>query len=435
VVQSAARQCAMKHVITSKRFTQRVNLDAGEGVESIFLEDLMGEITGWQKTRAFLSILLSPRFVLERWVLGLGKHRAGDLLSVIFSSGSTGDPKGVMLTHSNISANAESIIQAMEPRPKDRILAVLPFFHSFGYTVTLWVPLQVGASVVYHADPRQSREIGQLCREHKCTIFLATPTFLRLCMRRCEAEDFKSLRFLWCGAEKLPTTLAKEFEGKFGVLPMEGYGCTELSPCAAVNVPDRDLDGFRQIGNKPGTIGQPLPGVAARIVDPDTFAPLRPGIEGLLLVYGANVMMGYLGREQATREVLRDGWYVTGDMARMDEDGFITLTGRLSRFSKIGGEMVPHEKVEEELHAILGVTERLVVVTAVPDEGKGERLVVLHVGIEVSQVCQQLSGRGLPNLWVPRERDFYHIPEVPLLGAGKIDLKRCQEIAAEKAKA
>ncbi len=433
VVQSAVRQCAMRHVLTSKRFAQRVNLDAGPGVEPIFLEDVMAEIGGGQKARAFLSVLLLPRFVLERWVLRLGSHAAADLATVIFSSGSTGDPKGVMLSHGNIAANAESIIQSMEPRPKDRVLGILPFFHSFGYTVTLWVPLQVGASTVYHADPRLSREIGQLCKEHQCTIFLATPTFLRLCLRRCEVDDFRSLRFLWCGAEKLPAALAQEFQTKFGVLAMEGYGCTELSPCAVVNVPDKDLDGFRQVGNRPGTIGQPMPGVAARIVDPDTFAPLPSGREGLLLIHGANVMMGYLGRPEATKEAIRDGWYVTGDIAKLDEDGFVTITDRLARFSKIGGEMVPHQKVEDELHTILQTNERLCVVTAVADEGKGERLVVLHVGIEVAQVWQQLNGKGLPNLWVPRERDFFHVAELPLLGTGKLDLKRCKEIAAEKA--
>jgi acyl-[acyl-carrier-protein]-phospholipid O-acyltransferase/long-chain-fatty-acid--[acyl-carrier-protein] ligase len=431
VVQSSARQCNLRQVITSKRFVHKLPLEAGPDVELLFLEDLMAGISRVQKLRTFLRILLLPRFVTERWLLGLGTHKADDLLTVIFSSGSTGDPKGVMLANRNIAANVESIIQAIDPRPRDRLVGILPFFHSFGYTVTLWVPLQVGASVVFHADPRQSREIGELCRKHRGTIFLATPTFLRLCLRRCEPEDFKSLRFLWCGAEKLPPSLAKEFEEKFKVLPMEGYGCTELSPAAIANVPDRNLDGFRQVGNKPGTIGQPLPGVAAALVDPDTFAPLPVGKEGLLLVHGANVMMGYLGRPEATREVIRDGWYVTGDIARMDEEGFLTLTDRLSRFSKIGGEMVPHQKVEDEIHAILGTSERVCVVTAVPDESKGERLMVLHVGIDVKAVWQQLSTRGLPNLWLPRERDFLQIPELPILGSGKLDLKRCKEIALE----
>jgi acyl-[acyl-carrier-protein]-phospholipid O-acyltransferase/long-chain-fatty-acid--[acyl-carrier-protein] ligase len=433
VVQSAIRQCSLRHILTSKRFTHRIPLEAGPDVEQVYLEEVNAQITGWQKVRTSLCAMLLPLFILERWVLGLGKHHPDDLVTVIFSSGSTGDPKGVMLSHRNIAANVESIVQAIEPRPQDRILGILPFFHSFGYTVTLWVPLQVGASVVYHADPRQSRDIGELCRKHHCTIFLATPTFLRLCLKRCEPADFASLRFLWCGAEKLPPALAKEFQEKFGILPLEGYGCTELSPAAVVNVPDRDLSGFRQIGNKPGTIGQPLPGVAARVVDPDTIAPLPTGQEGLLLIYGANVMAGYLGRPEATKDVVRDGWYVTGDIAKMDDDGFLTITDRLSRFSKIGGEMVPHQKVEDELHALLGTSERVCVVTAVLDESKGERLVVLHLGIEVSQVWQQLNSKGLPNLWVPRQPDFYQIPELPILGTGKLDLKRCKEIAVEKA--
>src|SRR5262249_21325328 len=154
------------------------------------------------------------------------------------------------------------------PGPRDRLLGILPFFHSFGYTVTLWVPLQVGTSVVYYADPRQAREIGELCRKHRCTLFLATPTFLRFCLRRCEPGDFTTLRILMCGAEKLSQCLAQEFKEKFGFLPLEGYGCTELAPVAAANVPDQEMDGFRQVGNRPGTIGQPVPGVAVKIVDP-----------------------------------------------------------------------------------------------------------------------------------------------------------------------
>jgi acyl-[acyl-carrier-protein]-phospholipid O-acyltransferase/long-chain-fatty-acid--[acyl-carrier-protein] ligase len=432
-VRSAVRQCGLKHILTAKTFLDRVplDLDPSNGVSTIGVEDVFAAATRWHKTRALLIVLLLPTAVLERWVLGLGKQHAAGPATIIFSSGSTGEPKGVMLSHRNLAANAESIIQAIDPRRQDRILGILPLFHSFGYTVTLWVPLQVGASVVYHADPRQSREIGELCRAYRCTLFLATPTFLRLCLRRCDAHDFDALRFLWCGAEKLSPALAKEFEEKFRLLPMEGYGCTELSPAAVVNVPDRNLDGFRQIGNKAGTIGQPMPGVAARIVDPETLAPLPVGKEGLLLIRGGNVMEGYLGRPEETARVIRDGWYVTGDIVKMDEDGFITITDRLSRFSKIGGEMVPHQRVEDEIHAVLKTSERVCVVTAVPDESKGERLVVLHAKVDVKAVCAGLGERGLPNLWVPRERDFFPLDEIPVLATGKVDLKRCKEIAQQ----
>src|SRR5262249_15981503 len=189
------------------------------------------------------------------------------------------------------------------------------------------------------------------------------------------------------------------FEQKFGVLPLEGYGCTELSPVASANLPDEVVEGLRHVANRPGTVGQPVPGVAARVVHPETRAPLPVGAEGLLLSHGGNVMQGYLGRPEQTRGVVLDGWYVTGDMARLDADGFLTLTGRLSRFAKCGGEMVPLEKIEELLHEVLGTSERVCVVTCVPDECRGERLVVLYLqqdGLEVRPWCQQLSRRGLP---------------------------------------
>ena len=437
-LKSALRQCGCKHVLTSRLFQHKVKLDVEPGVEMIYLEDFRSKVSQGQRTRAFTRTLLTPTFVLERWVLGLHKHSPDHLATVIFSSGSTGEPKGVMLTHGNVAANVGSMIQAAGLEARDRALGVLPFFHSFGYTVTLWAPLQVGASTVYHADPRQAKEIGELSRKHRSTIFLSTATFLRFCLRKCEPEDFKALRILMCGAEKLPPALAQDFEKKFGVLPLEGYGCTELSPVAAANLPDKVIAGFRQVCNRPGTVGQPVPGVAARTVDPDTMQTLPVGTEGLLLIHGANVMKGYLGKPEQTAQVVRDGWYVTGDMAKIDDDGFITLTGRLSRFAKVGGEMVPLEKVEEELHGVLGTGERVGAVTCVPDDSRGERLVVLYLeqplaqlGFDVPKWWQGMGGRGLPNLWVPAQRDFYAVPEMPLLGSGKLDLKRLKDRAAE----
>jgi acyl-[acyl-carrier-protein]-phospholipid O-acyltransferase/long-chain-fatty-acid--[acyl-carrier-protein] ligase len=220
-------------------------------------------------------------------------------------------------------------------------------------------------------------------------------------------------------------------------LEMFGYGCTELSPVCAVNTPDLVCDGFRVLANRTGTIGPPLPGCSGRIVHPETAELLPVGEEGMLLVYGANVMKGYLHKEELTSRVLLEGWYVTGDMGRFDADGFLTLTGRLSRFAKVGGEMVPLERIEEELHDLLQTNDRVCSVTCVPDDSRGERLVVLYVNhqkLEVSAWCRQLLGRGLPNLWVPSERDFYPIPELPVLGSGKVDLKRIKELALELAR-
>jgi acyl-[acyl-carrier-protein]-phospholipid O-acyltransferase/long-chain-fatty-acid--[acyl-carrier-protein] ligase len=433
-IQSALRQCGARHVLTSRRFAERMKLDPGPGVELIYFEDLVPRFTAWMRISRWLAVILLPGWFLEHIVLRLGRHRLDDLATVIFSSGSTGEPKGIMLSHRNIAANIESMIQAVSLRPSDRALGVLPFFHSFGYTVTLWAPLQVGASVLYHPDPRQAKEIGELCRKHRCSLYLSTATFLRFCLRKCEADDFRTLRVLICGAEKLPQSLAQEFERKFGVLPMEGYGCTELSPVASTNLPDVLIEGVRQVSNKPGTVGQPIPGVAARIVHPDSRAPLPIGAEGLVLIYGGNVMEGYLGRPELTRQAIQDGWYVTGDMGRLDEDGFLTLTGRLSRFAKCGGEMVPLEKIEETMHEILGTSERVCAVTCVPDESRGERLIVLYVpqqGLEVRWWCQQLSSRGLPNLWLPSERDFHAVPELPVLGSGKLNLQGVKEMAVK----
>jgi acyl-[acyl-carrier-protein]-phospholipid O-acyltransferase/long-chain-fatty-acid--[acyl-carrier-protein] ligase len=437
VIQSSIRQCNIKHVLTSKLFCHKMPLDAGPGVELVYLEDFRKGIGTLERIRSFLSVLLLPGFVQERWILGLGKHTSEDLLTIIFSSGSTGEPKGIMLTQGNVAANAESVIQAIDPSPRDRLLGILPFFHSFGYTVTLWVPLQVGASVIYHPNPLQAREVGELSKKYSATIFLSTPTFLRSYIKRCDPGDFKTLRILVCGAEKLPQSVAKDFKDKFGIFPMEGYGCTELAPVAAVNTPDWQQGSQRQIGHKPGTIGQPIPGVAARIVHRDTGADQPPGEEGLLLIRGANVMKGYLGRDDLTQKKIRDGWYITGDLAKFDEDGFLTITGREERFAKVGGEMVPLEKVEDEIHQVLASTERVAAVTAIPDAKKGERLIVLHLALPDSKTAQeiskQLGDRGLPNLFIPGPKDFFLVSDLPILGSGKLDLKKCKQRAIELA--
>jgi acyl-[acyl-carrier-protein]-phospholipid O-acyltransferase/long-chain-fatty-acid--[acyl-carrier-protein] ligase len=310
----------------------------------------------------------------------------------------------------------------------------------------------LGVGVVYHANPLDAKTIGPLVRDYAVTFLLATPTFLQLYMRGCSAEDFGSLRVVMTGAEKLPDRLAAAFEEQFGIRPLEGYGCTECSPAVAVNSHDFRSAGFRQIGAKHGKIGHPLPGVSVRIVDAGNFAPLPPGQSGLMLVRGPNVMQGYLGRPEKTAEVLTDGmtlarpagerpveglWYNTGDIAAIDEDGFLQITDRLNRFSKIGGEMVPHIKVEEKLHELAGATEQTFVVTGVPDEKKGERLVVLHkLAAEPLAAClEKLSRCDLPNLWKPRPDQFFPVEKFPYLGTGKLDLRNVREQAAKLAQA
>ncbi len=354
---------------------------------------------------------------------------------MIFSSGSTGEPKGVMLTHANVMSNLEGLSQVFSTGSSDRVAGILPFFHSLGFTATLWLPLIKRIGVVYHPNPTEGRAVGALVRDFGATALLATPTFLRIYTRAVLPGDFGSLKDVVVGAEKLRDEVADAFFDKFGIRPVEGYGCTECSPVVSINVPDFRAPGVMQKGTKPGTIGQPIPGVSVRIVDPASFEPLPHGEDGLLLVKGANVMKGYLNQPGLTGEVMRGDWYVTGDIARVDDEGFITITDRLSRFSKIGGEMVPHGRVEEELEKILATGELLVAVAGVPDERKGERLVVLHgkLPVAVEELHAKLAASGLPRLWVPRRDDFFEVEEIPVLGTGKVDLKGLRKLAAEKA--
>jgi acyl-[acyl-carrier-protein]-phospholipid O-acyltransferase/long-chain-fatty-acid--[acyl-carrier-protein] ligase len=262
---------------------------------------------------------------------------------------------------------------------------------------------------------------------------LATPTFLKTYTRACSREQFASLRYVLAGAEKLQQPVAGAFEEKFGVVPLEGYGCTEMSPVIAVNVENFEDGNVKQIGSKSGSVGRPIPGVSVKVVDPDTGATLPANREGLLLVSGPNRMAGYLGQPGKTEEVFRDDWYVTGDMAALDEDGFIRITDRLSRFSKIGGEMVPHVRLEEAVQQIIGI--HTCAVTAIPDERKGERLVVLHTCEEASArgIWEQLSQSTLPKLWVPKPENIYRVSSIPALGTGKLDLRLVKALALKLA--
>lgn len=431
ILNNCVRQAGIRQIVTSKLFLKKVGLEP-DG-ELIYLEDLRNDLRTSDKLFGLAARLL-PAWVTDRWLLGLSAHGMDDLATIIFSSGSTGDPKGIMLTQNNVVSNIEAIMQTVNATENDKLMGVLPLFHSFGYTVTLWLPLSNGPEVVFHFNPLEADVIGKLIRDHRLTIFVSTATFLRNHIRKCDPDDFRTIRLIVCGAEKLPMSVADQFEKKFGVRPMEGYGCTELSPAVSANVPDVVLGNIRQVGHKPGTIGHPMPGQAVRIINPETWEPLPIGAEGMLVVKGPNVMKGYLNKPEMTAQVIRDGWYATGDIAKLDEDGFITITDRVSRFSKIGGEMVPHGKVEDLLHEILETTEQLCAVVGVPDARKGERLVVLHTPLPLStdQLWERLREKGLPPIWLPAKSAFFEVPELPVLGTGKLDLKGIKRVALEK---
>src|ERR1700745_1578253 len=373
---SCAQQCNLKTGITAAIFLEKVKIQPPG--ETVFIEDVAKDAGFGERAAAALAASLLPAR-MGASVAGCERIASlDDMATIIFSSGSTGDPKGLILTHYNIASNVAQLNQVFMLHAEDRIMGILPFFHSFGFTGTLCLPAATGIGVVFHPNPLDSRVIGALVSKYAVTMLLATPTFLNAYTRRCAPEDFGSLRFVMAGAEKLPERISQAFEDRFGIRPHEGYGCTECSPAVTVNTTDFRAASFRQVGAERATIGHPLPGVAVKIVDPDTMQPVAPNEPGLLLVRGPNVMRGYLNKPEKTADVLRDGWYNTGDIARVDEEGFLRITDRLSRFSKIGGEMVPHIKVEDLLQELVGATEQTFVVPAVPDEKKGERLTVLH---------------------------------------------------------
>ena len=401
-------------------------------------EPMLGAPGALEKLAAWLLAKFAPFGLLQR-VAGQEKEVVlDDLATVIFSSGSTGEPKGVMLTHYNILSNLSQFSHILNFTHQDRLLGILPFFHSFGFTVTLCLPAEFGAGVVFHPNPLDARAIGTLVRDHRVTVLLTTPTFLQLYLRGVPSPDFGSLQFIIVGAEKLTERLADAVEQYFGLRPLEGYGTTECAPAVAVNLMDFRAAGFHQIGGKRGKIGRVLPGMMARLTDPDDpwgGRPVPVGQPGMLLVCGPNVMRGYLGWPEKTAEVLRHGWYCTGDVATMDEDGFLQITGRLSRFSKIGGEMVPHLKIEEKLQELSGAAETLFVVAGVADERKGERLVVLHrLRAEALPAClEKFAACELPNLWKPKADAFFFVEDFPLLGTGKLDLRLVKELAIKLA--
>jgi len=421
----AMAEAQVQHVITSRAFLEKLELDA-ERPMYLFVEDLIQDITPAQKSKAWLKARCLP-MMAWRTVKDVDPDSTA---TILFSSGSTGTPKGVMLSHHNLASNLKSINMVYKIHTHDRLCGVLPFFHVFGLNVTLWLPITIGASAFYMPNPLDGKAVAQSFRDHKLTLLLSTPTFLMGYIRRASAEDFATLRSVILGAEKMNPKLADLFEKKFGFRPQEGYGTTELSPLVSINIQDVDLDGLQQRGTKPGSVGQAAPGVAVKVVTPHTHEPLGMDQPGLLLVKGPNVMTGYLNAPDKTREVITDGWYHTGDIASIDAAGFISITDRLSRFSKIGGEMVSHGKVEEICVAAAQTDERVIVVTSRTHDTKGEELVVLYVDekVDPAHLIQAVKTSDLPNLCKPKPDNFMPVEAIPLLGSGKPDFMTIKKL-------
>ena len=435
LVRFSLREAGLRHVITSRSFLERMPIDLGEA-EVILIEELAKEASAIDKGVAALLAFL-PLPLLER-VLGIDAIPEDELMTIIFTSGSTGRPKGVMLPWRSIEANTGMVDALLQLRRDDVMLGVLPFFHTFGYTITLWTMLAMGVGAVYHTNPLEARVISRLIRERGVTILLGTPTLLRAYMRRLSAEDFASVEIVATGSERLPLAVADEFESKFGIRPFQGYGATELGPIVSANVPAARARGDPSTVLREGTVGRPARGVRVEVRDPETGAVLGIGEPGLLWVTGPHVMLGYLNQPELSEAVLEDGWYNTGDVVTIDADGFITIVGRQSRFAKVGGEQVPFAAIEEALAALTGGSEDgapRAVVTAVPDEATGERLVVIHTALEQSadELVKGLADAGLPRLFIPAPVDFYEIDTMPLIGIGKVDLEAINRFARQSA--
>jgi acyl-[acyl-carrier-protein]-phospholipid O-acyltransferase/long-chain-fatty-acid--[acyl-carrier-protein] ligase len=433
-MESAALQSGLRTVVSSRSFLEKAKIEPPAGVELILLEDVITRISRLDRLAALAVAALAPTRLVEKFAGADRTPDVDDTATIIFSSGSTGEPKGVVLSHFNIDSNLDAISQVYRVLDNDRLIGILPYFHSFGYTM-FWFAANSGMASICHPSPLDAAMVGMLVERYRVTVLLATPTFLQLYMRRCTPAQFGSIRLVLAGAEKLPESLALRFEDTFGIRPMEGYGLTECAPVVAVNTFDWREPGFFQPGARRGYVGQPLPGVSVRIVSADNYQCLGPDTPGLVLVKGPNVMRGYLGRNDLTKAAFHDGWYITGDQGYLSEDGFLKITGRLSRFSKIGGEMVPHGLIEEYLQEGAGATEQLFAVTAVSDDRKGERLIVLTTAddLRIERALEFLGKQGLPNLYLPRRDQFIKVEAIPMLGTGKLDLRALRRIAEELA--
>ena len=430
-IESSCERANLRVVISASAFMSRLK-DFPWPKNVLKLEELMPGMKRQILLWWMLSILLPARLLVRLLQIPReGGHREAVLL---FTSGSSGEPKGVVLSHRNILGNVSQFTALLDAKKDDAILASLPFFHSFGSTVTLWYPLVEGVRIVTYPNPLEVAKNAVLIEQHKLTLLLATPTFLRGYLRKAEPHQLSTLRLVITGAEKLPLDLAKSFEERFGQRVFEGYGLTETSPVVSVNLPEPKptKPGEQvQLSSRLGSVGKMAPGIAAEIREPETDRKLSLHETGMLWLRGPNIFEGYLRDPKRTAEVLRDGWFKTGDIGRFDEDGFLYIEGRLSRFSKIGGEMVPHEAIEQKIIAALGLdgqSERTIAITGVTDEAKGEALVLLSaVDVDLAQLRTKLQEAGVPNLWIPKK--VCRIDSIPVLASGKLDLGKCNELA------
>jgi acyl-[acyl-carrier-protein]-phospholipid O-acyltransferase / long-chain-fatty-acid--[acyl-carrier-protein] ligase len=431
--EACCRRAGLRVAISANQFIDRVK-DFPWPERLVKLDEVLPrlkpQILFWWIMSMFCPARLLARF------LAIPKTGGRTEALLLFTSGSSGEPKGVVLSHRNLVGNVSQFRDLLDAQKDDAILASLPFFHTFGATVTLWYPIIEGVPIVTYPNPLDAATNAALIEKNKLTFLLATPTFLRGYLRKAEPQQLRSLRLVITGAEKLPLDLAKAFEERFNQRVFEGYGLTETAPVVSVNLPEpQPTKASEQVqpSSRLGSVGKLAPGIAAEIREPETNRKLSLHESGMLWLRGVNIFEGYLHDEKRTAEVLHDGWFNTGDIGRFDEDGFLYIEGRLSRFSKIGGEMVPHELVEQKIVDFLslsGTDERAVAIMGVQDEGKGEALVLLATqDVDLAQLRVKLHQAGVPNLWMPKK--IRRVDAIPVLASGKLDLRRCNELANE----
>ena len=436
-IRSCIRQADVDRFITADPFVRKVSsFPWPPNRDLILIERVLPALKKKIIIWAIIAKILPAGFL--GFLLGLHRRRGDDEAILLFTSGSSGQPKGVALSHRNVLANSCQFGSRLNLASNSSILGCLPLFHSFGCTVTLWFPIIDGVNLVTYPSPLETKRLAELIALHQVDVFLSTPTFLRGFMKRTDPAQFSSLKLVVTGAEKLPPSLAKAFEEKFGILPQEGYGLTETSPATNVNLPDLVLNNTLPTlpSSRSGTVGQMLPGLAIKITDPVTDKDIPIDSQGIIWLKGANVFSGYLDDPVKSAEVLSDGWFRTGDVGRVDDAGFLYIEGRISRFSKIAGEMVPHETVEAAINKVLGLdteSERRIAVVGVPDEQKGEAILLLSSvsGSSLIQECidlrYKLMDEGLSSLWCPKR--IIAVNEIPVLASGKLDLKSCEALA------
>lgn len=438
---SAIEQAGLETVYTSHRFLDRLKqrgLDLAplaDRVNLVMLEDLRAEVSLWEKLVTLLQCRLMPASWIKRRFCQ--PARVHDTAVVLFSSGSEGEPKGVMLSHKNILANVKQVMKILDTSENDVIMANLPIFHSFGLTACQFLPLLERIKVICHMDPTDAQANARAIRQHRATMLFGTSSFFRLYIRnhKVKAEDLASLRLTIAGAEKLQSEISAGFRQRFGKAIFEGYGCTELAPVATVNTPFANPDSpHLKDCNKPGTVGKPLPGTLVRIADPDTLEALPRGTAGMIMVAGPQVMQGYLHNDALNRDALVDldgrRWYVTGDKGHLDEDGFLAIEDRYARFAKISGEMIGLGTVEHILQKVIADHDVEVMAINIPDPRKGEMIVILSTReLEDRTLRPKLLAGGLNNLALPAA--YITVEALPKLGSGKADFATAKELARQ----